>query len=167
MSSLERQRKGLDGSLRQSHCENLAPAFRLWRFPVPVTAVSFEALKSEKQRKVDNKPSGQSGLTKVDEVNSSRSREKDADVGCLLPRKHVNTVKNMATAREMTSPWTYSCDTESEGDGKRARTDKHETDKHEINVTQITACHNKQQREHQETEISVSLTAAGFIIVSS
>lgn len=108
----------MDGSLWQSHCENLAPAFRLWRFSVRVTAVSFGALKSEKQRKVDNKPSG---LTEVDEVNSWRSREKDADVGCLLLRKHVNTVKNMATAREMTSPWTHSCDTESEGDGKRAR----------------------------------------------
>lgn len=42
----------------------------------------------------------------------NRTPGEDADVGCLLPRKRVNTVKNMATARGMTSPPAHSCDTE-------------------------------------------------------
>lgn len=84
----------------------------------------------------------------ADEVNSWRSREKDADVGCLLLQKPANTLKNMATASEMTSPRTHSCDREWERQEESKRDAIHQqsftrrTDKHKINITYVTGCHN-------------------------
>ena len=106
ISSWQRWKEfSLDDSLQPSHHENLQPTSRNRKF------------------REWNQKSGE-WTERWEEVEGGGGRWReggDADVGCLLPRKHVNTVKNMATAREMTSPLAHSCDTEREREKERWR----------------------------------------------